>query len=446
MTVSPSPPANSRQPLSLRDLFCLTTLAAMTVALVLYREWTDEERWLLGLTLGGTWLGILVARIGGRRGWLAGVLMGTLGGLVVVGLLGFEWLVMLEEQAKSQGWNDDQILDSHAAHILCALITAALAVLLAVFTACTFQLLAWSIDGGERGLAQSVRRHPLRSAAIASSLCLMAVAGGNIEFLAHPTAWRPCGYVPAEEFSSWDRWESQIRHGALSRNGEWLIVDAYHDSVSNYSTPKLYRLDPLPESLPLDVVPGGQAFYAFDCKADRLAYTDHNDAIRKIRILDLTTLKGTSLQDARERRVRSLDWLPSGALIVYDDDDPSGNPAGFTKIAPHDDEWSRQESEVDTIFDARSGLALLFEAEDVQLVDWRTSREIERFPQQWRVSMMEHLSGSLSHWIKISPSGRFVMSGKKIYDRESQAIRDWKPDDDNPYGGPDLYGSPRATR
>src|SRR4051812_8055358 len=101
-----SPPRiPARQPLSLRELFCLTTLAAVTVAIVLDREWTTQERWLLGLTLGGTLVGILVARVCGRRGWLGAILTGTVGGVCAIGIIGTNWYAELND-------SDPQIAES----------------------------------------------------------------------------------------------------------------------------------------------------------------------------------------------------------------------------------------------------------------------------------------------------------------------------------------------
>lgn len=69
---------STRHPFSLHDLFCLTTLVGVSVALVSNFAWTDHERWLLGLTLGGSLLGIAVAGLqtarlagggSGRNAW-----------------------------------------------------------------------------------------------------------------------------------------------------------------------------------------------------------------------------------------------------------------------------------------------------------------------------------------------------------------------------------------
>src|SRR5436190_495831 len=84
-TPVPNPPLFQRRPFSLRELFCLLTLACMLLTLFLSDSLTDEERWLVGPACGAALLGILLARLCGRGSWLAGLTVGTLGAAVAIG-------------------------------------------------------------------------------------------------------------------------------------------------------------------------------------------------------------------------------------------------------------------------------------------------------------------------------------------------------------------------
>jgi hypothetical protein len=175
-TAKPAAAQPLRQPLSLRELFCLTTLAAVVVALVLYHEWTTDERWLLALTLGGTLLGIFVARaIGWRAAWA--ISGGVISGCLTVSPV---WTKCAESLSQFRFPPTDMASDItrfqrwYFSSAVAAILVLSLGLALAAFAA--YRLLGWGTDGTDRGLAAAVRRMPLRAAVATLSLVLAGLA------------------------------------------------------------------------------------------------------------------------------------------------------------------------------------------------------------------------------------------------------------------------------
>jgi hypothetical protein len=437
-----------RRPFALRELFCLMTLAAASVALILYDAWNEHERWLLGLTLGGALLGVAAARMRQRRGWLVGVLAGTLGGCTAIWIIYQDWSVQLDEYA-SQGFGAGFMTKGHGAedlaefrndYLAAAAIIAVLGVLIALSAIACFHLLVWATSGGEHGLLQAARRHPYRFAVVAALLGGLILGVANLDFLLAPGAWPPRHVVRLSELDESNLTKfSQARNGSLSRNGDWLIVQTYNPALVLPGDWKLYRLAPTPHVVPFSSIPAKRAaFLAFDCDQDRLAYVDYEPIAGRfdIHVVDLATMSDTLLPEApRDGDIHSLQWLPGGSLVIYYGDDWYGK-TGYTKFEPHGDAWTRQESEQNAVFDTRSGKLLefgneRFGNEGLRIVE-PTSRECDAYSQEWLDSMREFVGGDLGQWFKLSPNARFILAGGKCYDRKSKTFREWRVDEGFP--------------
>jgi hypothetical protein len=140
--------AKPRQPLALRELFCLTTLAAIAIALVLRREWDEHERWLLGLALGGTLVGILVARLCRRRPAVLALAIGALGVVAAVAVVVRDWSAAVNASASSVG---SAVQAEHLT--LMGVTTYAVGIVLSVGTFVAFQIAVWTTSTGKCGLA-----------------------------------------------------------------------------------------------------------------------------------------------------------------------------------------------------------------------------------------------------------------------------------------------------
>lgn len=423
----PSAAAKPGQPFVLRELFILTALVGATVSLVSYNDWNAHERWFLGLTISGTLLGIVFARMRRRRGWLAGVLAGTIGGLVAVGILARDWLAKLAER-QSEGWSAEELAEFRRDYILSSMTTAVLAVLLAVLVVASYRFVIWATSGDERGMICTARRHPIRCTlcvTIAGSLILGLV---NIDFLLAPHAWSPRHFIPIKhERMVKESWSEHLSTGTLSRNGDWLTVRTHVEGpYPTVGDSELYRLDPHPHTVTYCIGSQEKAtLLAFDCDDERLAYLEYDSIPSEgnLHLVDLRSLANTPLPESeRERNVHSLQWLPGGSLVVYYSAYPK---YGYAKLRPTSGKWTREESTTRTAFAPWSRRAIEFGAKGARVIDTESSREVDVFSEELLASMTEYIGGNPDFSLKLSPNGRYLLAETKIYDLSDRSVRDW---------------------
>jgi hypothetical protein len=403
------PTANPRQPLSLRELFCLTTLAAITVALALEREWVVGERWLLQLALPGTLLGILAARMSGRQAWLLGMLGGTLGTAVALGIWGYFAIARWNEYAtRSSVAQQEQLRTMYQIYALGMIVIGAL---LAFLMIAAYRVLMWASAPGEQNLFSSGKRHPYWAALV--FLCIALICAGimNIDFLATPRAWTPNQFIAFPRDVCPADGDCPVATVTLSRDGKWLAFRVL-DSRLNEGKPQilLYRLDPKPEHFQLPSIgeeSSVRSLLQFSCDDDRCAYLVHAvtgdgnvRASGDVHVLDLATEKAEVLGYSAS----SLIWLP-GRRLLMDDKNLLTEQAG---------DWSWQEIEAADDYQPRLGYAAYRDRDCIRLSDLQTFEEIRKWPKE--------MHGAFSTF---TPNGRYVLCADWIYDYHSQIYRTW---------------------
>jgi hypothetical protein len=415
--------ANPRQPLSLRELFCLTTLAAMTLAIVLYREWTSDERWLLALSLGSTLLGVLVARMCGRRGWLAGMLGGTVGGCCAAGIIAHRWQYFIDDEGSQwavQYFAREQIRENL---LTVSLTIAAEKVLLAILSAIIFYLILWLTASAKQNLLTAMRRHPYRSALVLAATGVLVAGALHPDVVAHPTAWVPRYFISLQRpFGYYPHLGPEVQV-SLSHDGAWVAFRV-HDGSVNGGRPmtRVYHLAGKPQHLKLPESDSASEVWSlpqFSCDDDRFAYLaeqydpEVGHALRsRVQVFDLVSRSDTTLQpNLLGSSIDSLIWLPGRKLILH------VGPYGHSILTDHGDRWASQVSEEQADFQPRLGHVLYPERLLNRLVDLQSGSEI-------------------ASWIRpnydderYSRDGRFNLMDHAIYDHQSEGLQAWKDGD-----------------
>jgi hypothetical protein len=421
----------------LKEIFLLTTLAAAALALSLTPEWTPDERWFLGLTLGGTLLGIAVARVFRRGVWMFGTVAGTLAGAIAAGIIIQPWLSALDEVVP-RGLSVEHRVALQYALAGAAAATIALGALLAVLVVAGYQVLAWGIDFGEQGMASAMRRRPYLTAAMAAMVVVLMFAAANLDFLREPCAWSPRHFIELGPSPSvwFNTPATEARSGSLSRNGNWLIVREYVEDWQGEST--LYRLDPHPHATPITGVQRSELM-AFDCDQDRMAYFR---APGVVQVVDLDTLSSAPLPEApRGAQFHSLQWLPGGTLVIHHGD-PWGWKRGHTKLSLRDGRWSRLDSEEQVELHPWSGKLLERTADGARIVDLNSSREIASIPRDFLDALKGRIGDDSLSWLQPSPDGRYVVAGMALYSLQPESRRNRNEVDG--VAAPGCYGFLRS--
>jgi hypothetical protein len=420
--------ASTRQPLSLRELGCLVTLAAVTCALLTYRVWDRHERWLLGLTLGGTLVAILAARGLGRRVWLAGMSLGLLGGVIALGIIGRDWLVSLEEYAAGGAPSAADVAEMRNDYLASAAATLAVALLLSALAIGCFHAAMRATATGQPSLVFTLRHHPRWSAAVAVGIAIGALVFAKLEYLVSPGSWAPSDFISLEHIERpifTNHGVYTVRAGSLSHSGNWLMIETYMPGIGRETSKKeLYRLDPRPQRVsfpePMDRV----SLYSFACDSDRIIYLRWLGEPRGDRRLQITDLENntseTLVQRPSDSDVHSLQCLPDQSLVIYYGDEWNGKK-GHTRLSRVDGWLQQMESDDVATFDPRSNLRLEFGQHEVRIVDVPTSQTIARFGLPW----IDEMGVSRIEQLEISPNGRFILGASRVYDRESNTITDW---------------------
>lgn len=439
MSISPSATQASRQPFALRELLCLMTLAALLLGLLLRTGWTSQERWLLGLTLGGSLLGIAVARAFQRRGWLIGLIVGVVGGLVTIGIISREWRLQFQERL-IQGYSAADLADLRSDHLTAQAVTLGLAVLLALVGVILYLVFAWATDASPRGLVATARRHPSRATAALALVSALVMSILNIDYLLSPSAWAPRHFIPLERierpmYVGKGLWT--VRRGNLSHQGDWLLLEEYLGGISYAeatSEKQMFQLDPRPRVVSFTQRPERAAFVTFSPSGKQIlflewlgeAYVVDPPRNHRLRIVDLEGQASEVLPEKpRDHDIHSLQWLPSGEIVIHYGDDWNGRK-GYTKLARREGKWTRHESTIDTTFHPHAGLALEFPERGLRMVDLASGREIDSFSQAWLAEMMEGLGQHPSAWLHVSPNRRFLLAHGRIFDRETRTTRHWQ--------------------
>jgi hypothetical protein len=316
-TPEPATAKTLRNPLSLRELFCLTTLAAVAVAIVLYREWSTEERWLLALTLGGTLVGILAARICRWRAASVALSLGGLGTVVAVGLT-----VPKSIQA-IQDVRPEYRADVAWEHVCSGVATLVIGVAMVATVAFSFALLRWLMASGAQGFAAQCRRRPIAWGLLGLLVCCGLALAANARTLLHPAQWHSrTRVVPQRDGQAIELGGSEL---ALSRDGRWLgvAVDWY---TCNYATGEsdqgtwVFALRPEIRQLSLDGLDSHEHYeIAFAPDREWLAYLPTDDQVDELRIWDLANsvpLRSLQRIDEDWFDIDDVDWLPQGRIIL----------------------------------------------------------------------------------------------------------------------------------
>lgn len=409
---------NARRPLSLRELFCLTTVAAVTVAVVLHREWTTDERWLLALSLGGSLVGVLVARLFGRRGWIGDVLVGMIGALVAVGIIGQQWLDAYRTEIQSGP--PEEIVSERQYWLAVIGATLLVGLTLAVGGTLAYRLTVWITDLDQRGLIGIIRRYPLRSSAWAVAIALFALGIWQIDFLCAPFAWTPRYYIlfgPNDDLDRRVSWRvmdgtAPRAHLGLSHQGGWLVVHGRERSDDTIDG-KLYHLGESAQLMDEIALVGSCAFRSdtdeLICLVDDPEVRRQRNSNVHIDIIDPHTGHRRSLPSIR---IKGYPWdvytLADNSLVV----DHLGS---YTRIVNDCGQWIAQPSE--NYFSPRSGYSSRGDRAGIHIVDPMSSREVATWPR----ALVDELRQDVSYGADlISRNGRFGMCVNVLFDLESK--------------------------
>lgn len=432
---------------SLRELFCLITAAAVSLALVLSSAWNNDECRLLALTLGGSLLGIAVARVCRQPGGLAGIVVGTAGGAIALAIIAQDWSVHVKNLI-AHGATAAQVTEYRNDFLAAGAATLVLAVLLATLSVTCYRLLNWATTAGDNGLLATVRRYPYRLTGIVAAIAAVILSAANIDILLAPQAWRPRHFIPFSEIAdSCDSFGHGPDSADLSRGGDWLVINRNSLTISG-AGPQLYRLDPHPRLERFSSVPTKRAAYvAFDCDQDRLAFVEAEPTSGpfNIHVVDLSTFSDTVLPETiRHANVHSLQWLHGGSLVI--NHDKGHTDLRHTKLQQLDGQWSRVESNQEMVFDPRFPYALGFKDDQTRIAMWiidlHSTCEVASYTQEWFFKAGAGLGSEYRSRLKLSPDGRFIVMGSRIYDLQSQTVRNWRVEDCFPQ--PSFHGFTRA--
>jgi hypothetical protein len=282
------PTATSRQPLSLRELFCLTTLAAILLMLDVRFDWTSEEHNLLRFSAGGALLGLLACRLSGRRGAIAALLLGGLGAAIAVGLTVPGSIKMV------RGVQPEYSADVAWEKAWAGATTFALGCAMGATVVLLFALLNWLLASDAKGFAVQCRKRPVVVGLLALLVCGGLALAGNSSGLLHPEQWRPFAKVtPRRDGQVIELGGSEL---ALSRDGRWLglAVEWYTCNYVSGDSDQgtwLFALHPTVQQLSLDGLNSHEAYeIAFAPDQDRLAALKKTgDQVDELRIWDLAS-------------------------------------------------------------------------------------------------------------------------------------------------------------
>lgn len=265
------PAKSSCRPFSLRELFCLMTLACALLAIFLSDALTDEERWLVGPACGSALLGVLLARLCGRGAWLAGLTLGTLGAAVAIGREAvprygiYQHLLQRAPAGLPGFWTNLTIM---------AVSGVAVGFILALLACACFHLPLWATRRGETGMLASIRRRPRRAACVAVALALLLLVCWQIDALIWPRSWVPRYTVAVprlpQEQSGTSMPGSRL---ALSRHGDWIAVylSGFRPGQKDrFKGTLLYRLGDRPEPVELPGISAEQI------ESPAFSFTDEN--------------------------------------------------------------------------------------------------------------------------------------------------------------------------
>lgn len=329
---NPKPPPTGRRPLSLRDLFCLTTLLCAGIVLVRVPVWDAEEHWLLGLAMFGTLLGILAGRSLKWPAWPLGLTVGTLGAVLGTGL-NYHWL----RQATS--WYGTSLRDAVAQAATATLfLGGGIAGLIVVGTLLGFWLLSWLASERPSGALAQFRKHPILGGSAFLTMAALVWCVARFDQLLWPDAWPVGVAIPFQRNGQRLDLQSRVIDLALSRDGRYLAVSFdLGDDLSDdaESTPFIghtrrrgatwaYELINSPRRIELPGIEANRWHQvAFDCESDRLALLQRN-SYAPLLIVDVSSGKApqplTNPDPGNNwsgvSRQGRIQWLPGNQLAM----------------------------------------------------------------------------------------------------------------------------------
>jgi hypothetical protein len=437
MTSAISPPNHPppRRPFALRELFCLMTLACGLCALLLRSGFTQEENYLVGLSVGGAWLGILISRLCGRGVWLAGLALGLLGAGVAIGLSLLPWQERYDKIASlvparlPEFWNQLKLKASGG---------MAVGVGLAIVACLCYQLPLWATATGEHGMFGQARRHPYRLAAVLLAVTMVLLVAWNIDFLLWPASWTPRTIVPLSRKAR-ETSESTLpaSHLALSRHGKWLAVylsDYLDGQKSRFKGTLLFRLDGQVQPIDLNEVKPDQIYApAFSVDAeDTFAFLSYEvfsqevpDSVRpgvlvsttstcdRVQIVNLAshTPLRTIVDPQRSEGTLDadrLDWLPGGGVMH------AAWSRGAVVYDAATGEETRRINDKQVFADVRLGHRYQVEGKRVvRVVDLATERDLRLY---------EYIQpGALPDRLTASRDGRMLLNRNNLFGNDALA-------------------------
>jgi hypothetical protein len=317
---------SSRISFSLRELFVLVTLACILLAGGGLAIWSDIERWLLGLTIGGTLLGNLVARLLARRGWPWGLTIGGIGAAVALALAAYQ---VYQEYFSGSPFGASSFTITKALWGV-AILGSLTSLLLILLTQFTIAGLLWMTSVDSTGALTQVRRHPWRAVATFGLLGVIIAAGCCAESLFWPKAIPARAVIEFKEGAQPLVLQSGTVDLALSRDGSKLAVSFElgwpEDATSPDGRTWFYDVAAAPGQIKPRLInpPGVNPFFrhqvAFDSASDRLAVLNRQGDQAGV-ILDL---QGNTVYPPLQRVARNdwlfyrLQWLPHGRLLFED--------------------------------------------------------------------------------------------------------------------------------
>jgi hypothetical protein len=310
---SANAPTSPRRPLSLRELFCLMTLACVVAALVFSGDLSRDEQWLLGGAAGGTLLGILVGRAAARRAWLWGPMIGVLATCGAASLLqlglpeDFASLPALEQERAAENYYPMQLASLAIGLVIVAVTTAAEWLLVALFA---LNPRAWS---------PRQRRGGVLTVLIAGVAILVVRFGDRVS---DPQAWRPKRVIvlPERVRPMPDLGLSWIKHDlVLSPTGQWIAVancDVVDSSpVAAFQTAWVYRVDGSPCPPILTQSLRRASSIAFSPDERQVAFCDPSDW-PDLHLVQLADGSETATWRRRYELAGETHWLASGDLAI----------------------------------------------------------------------------------------------------------------------------------
>lgn len=414
MTVSATtPPANLRQPLSLRELFCLTTLACLAVGLVFGPTWYECERWLFGSATFGALAGILLNRFRGGKSWPLAVALGI--AAVSIGVICFPTTfvshVVLDPQAAYPGSSWDPICAKVA--------TAALGVILSLLVVASHLLLRWLTS--PTGFFSAIQRLPWGTGTALATLGAIALFVVNLDFVLNPLAWAPKHVIVIRERSRVVGSGISTCWVTLSPDGRWLGVTFSQAHITATFEPLgprtwVYDLAQRPQATEFAGLSPHESYHlAFSPSVDRIAFLDDHSPLR-FQITSIASGRTRSIEvppenlEALQQQTGGLDWL-------------DGNHIGIDALS-----GSLANSYI--VFDIRSGEIVRSVLDESVEIETRFRREYHYKTD--RVCVYELGSQRLLQEFSLadpfdygvlSPDGRYHLGFDHLYDLQTDTAR-----------------------